>query len=120
MAKAQISLPDGSIVHIDGTPGEISAVLKDFKRKPVARADNKADGRTVKAHKTNVTIPALVAELKNESFFKRPKGLGEIKKRLGALGHHYPITTLSGAMQTQAKHRQLRRFKQNGKYVYAQ
>ncbi len=120
MAKAKISFPDGSVVNLEGTPDEISAVLDNHKRRSGAAAPTKASGRTKKAQANKVTIPALVAELKNEGFFKKPKGLGEIKTRLGELGHHYPLTTLSGAMQTEAKHRQLRRFKEKGKYVYAQ
>jgi hypothetical protein len=43
--------------------------------------------------------------LKSANFFKTPKGLGEIRKKFADMGHHYPLTTLSGAMQTQAKKR---------------
>lgn len=117
MARAQIETPDGASVKLEGTPAEIAAVLKELKVKP------KADG-TVKAKTKGkggkVTIPSLVEELKHEGFFKKTKTLGDIKKRLGELGHNYPLTTLSGAMQGEAKKRRLRRFKQDGKYVYAQ
>ena len=117
MAKAQIESPDGVSVRLEGTPAEIAAVLKQVKAKAKAEATGKAKTR---GRVGKVTIPTLVEELKNEGFFKKIKGLGDIKRRLGELGHHYPITTLSGAMQGEAKKRRLRRFKQDGKYVYAQ
>lgn len=117
MAKAQITTRDGVNVRLDGTPAEIAAVLKEVngKSKPEVRGTRKTKGQKVK-----VTIPGLVAELKDEGFFKKTKTLGDVKKRLGELGHNYPLTTLSGAMQGEAKKRRLRRFKQNGKYIYAQ
>ena len=117
MAKAHIETQDGVSVRLEGTPAEIAAVLKEVKIKSKTEGTGKTKtmgkgGRT--------TIPSLVQELKDEGFFKKTKTLSEIKKRLGELGHHYPVTTLSGAMQGEAKRRRLRRFKQDGKYVYAQ
>ena len=73
-----------------------------------------------KAKGGKVTLPSLVEELKNEGFFKKTKTLGDIRKRLAELGHNYPLTTLSGPMRGEARKRMLRRFKENGKYVYAQ
>jgi len=67
-----------------------------------------------------VTIPSLVEELKTEGFFKKTKTLGDIRKRLTELGHNYPLTTLSQPMREEVRKRRLRRFKENGKYVYAQ
>ncbi len=119
MAKAHIRTPEGIDVKLEGTPQEIAAVLKDAKGK--AKAGD-AEAKKTKAPKSaKITIPTLVEELKQEGFFKKPKTLGEIKKRLAELGHNYAITTLSGGMQGQAKKRTLRRFKEKGKkYVYAQ
>ncbi len=117
MAKAQIETTDGVSVKLEGTPTEIADVLKQVKAKAKAEGTGKAKTR---GRAGKVTIPTLVEELKNEGFFKKTKSLGDIKRRLGELGHHYPITTLSGAMQGEAKKRRLRRFKQDGKYVYAQ
>lgn len=115
MAKAQIETPDGVSVKLEGTPEEIAAVLKEVK----AKAERIGKGKRIEKG-GRVTIPGLVQELRNEGFFKKTKTLGEIRTRLGELGHHYPVTTLSGAMQGEATRRKLRRFKQDGKYVYAQ
>jgi hypothetical protein len=117
MAKAHIETPDGVSVKLEGTPAEIAAVLEEVKGKRTPRGGAKPKA---KAKPAKITIPSLVEELRNEGFFKKTKSLGDIRRRLGELGHNYPVTTLSGAMQTEAKARRLRRFKEHGKYVYAQ
>jgi hypothetical protein len=118
MAKAHIETPDGVVVKLEGTPEEISTVLKDIKVKgkdapaKKAKAGGKRTGR--------VTFPSLAEDLREDGFFKKPKSLGEIKSKLADLGHNYPLTGLSGPMRTEVKNRRLRRFKEKGKYVYAE
>ena len=46
--------------------------------------------------------------------------MAEVKKRLADMGHTYPNTALSGPLRTEVRKRRLRRFKDKGKYVYAQ
>jgi hypothetical protein len=65
-------------------------------------------------------LPGLIEELRTEGFFKKTKTLGEVKKKLADLGHSYPITGLSGPMRGEVRKKRLRRFKEKGKYVYAQ
>jgi hypothetical protein len=121
MAKAHIETPEGVSVKLEGTPEEISAVLKDIKIKgrggaaPVAKAAARSDR---KGGKTTVTT--LAEDLREEGFFKKPKTLGEIRSKLADLGHNYPLTGLSGPMRKEVKGKRLRRFKEKGKYVYAQ
>lgn len=117
MALAKINMPGGISVEVDGTPEEVSAVLENLKSKSVPAS---ARGRAEKRKSGRGEIPGLIEALKSEEFFKSPHGLSEIQAKLGELGHHYPLTTLSGAMQSQCKNRSLRRFKQQGKYVYVQ
>jgi hypothetical protein len=115
MATARINIPGGVSVEIDGTPDEITAVLNDVKGKQSA-----ADVLIDRSKKSRGQIPGLIASLKSEEFFRTPQGLSSIQKKLGEVGHHYPLTTLSGAMQSESKKRKLRRFKRDGKYVYVQ
>jgi hypothetical protein len=118
MAQAKIITSDGISIEVRGTPEEVATVVERLQ----LGAKPGPDGKPRKAKTTKEPamrgIPDLVGALKEEDFFKSPKGLGEIRKKLADLGHHYPLTTLSGAMQAQAKNRNLRRFKQSGKYVY--
>ncbi len=117
MAKAHITTPEGVTVKLEGTAEEIAAVIRQAGSKS---APEKASSKAKATTKPRTTVPGLVDELKDEGFFKQPKTLGEIQKRLADLGHHYPQTALSGPMQAQCKQRNLRRFKKDKKYVYAQ
>ncbi len=117
MAKAHIETADGAILKLEGTPAEIAAVLKEVKVKPKAATTGKTKAS---ARGGNVTIPSLVEELRNEGFFKKTKTLTDIRKRLADLGHSYPTTGLSGPMRKEVRKKRLRRFKEKGRYVYAQ
>jgi superfamily II DNA/RNA helicase len=110
MATARISTPAGIAVELEGTPEEISAVVERLK--------NETHAIRVSQQWKKGEIAHLIDSLRTEEFFTSPRGLGEIQKKLAELGHHYPVTTLSGPMQAQARTRNLRRFKKNGKYVY--
>lgn len=121
MAKARIVTPDGAKVDIDGTPAEIAALLKTLKVGTAAAATSAAKLATSPRKKTTrPTLPGLIAELIDAKFFAKPKGIAEIRMQLADLGHHYPVTSMSGPLQDLAKERRLRRFKKDGKYVYAQ
>lgn len=113
MARAKLTTPEGIVVEMEGSPEEITNAVDGLRTQlQAARAVPKKKGKT--------QIADLVSQLKHEEFFTKPRGLGEIQKRLADLGHNYPVTTLSGAMQSQARRRELRRYKQGGKYVYVQ
>ena len=119
MAKAHIETPDGVSVKLEGTSDEISAVLKGIKVKTAA-APVPARRAKPANHAGKVTISSLTEGLRNDGFFKKPKSLPEIKSRLADLGLVYPLTGLSGPMQREVKRKRLRRFKEKGKYLYAQ
>lgn len=119
LAKARIVTVDGAKVDLDGSPSEIAAVLRRLK---ITDPSGKTGAITGGARRKAVrrSLPGLIDELIESKFFSKPKGIGEVRSRLADLGHHYPITSLSGPMQEQVRRRNLRRFKQDGKYVYAQ
>jgi hypothetical protein len=116
--KAHIKTPDGVEVQIDGTPAEVAAVLKDVKIKAQVPAVRK--GHAQKAKEAKDGLPGLIDSLKDEGFFKKPQSLNDIRIKLKDLGHNYPLTTLSPRMGREVRRRNLRRFKENKKYVYAQ
>ncbi len=61
-----------------------------------------------------------VLALKEEGFFKDQPTIGEIREALKAHGWNYPVTSLSGTMQTLVQQRKLRRQRQKkgNKKVY--
>ena len=55
------------------------------------------------------SLRGRVLTIKSEGFFKMQRSLGEVREALGSRGWHYPLTTLSGVMQSLVQQRQLRR-----------
>jgi hypothetical protein len=116
MAKAQITFPDGTLVKLEGTPDEISAVVDRAR----GMLETKRRGAKIKtkAPSQRVQLVDLIANLIDGGFFKKPKDLAAVKGTLAEMGHHYPVTTLSGAMLRQVRKRNLRRLKQDKRWVY--
>jgi hypothetical protein len=52
--------------------------------------------------------------LKSEDFFASQKSIADIRTELKKNGWHYPVTSLSGPLQTLVQRRQLRREKTKG------
>ena len=52
---------------------------------------------------------AYVEELIAEGFFKKPQTIANVKAELENRGHHIPLTSLSGPLQTLCQRRALRR-----------
>ena|SRR5437762_766961 len=57
---------------------------------------------------------AYIDELIDEDFFSKPKTISEVKAELGNRGHHIPLTSLSGRLQSLCQKRKLRRQKTDG------
>ena len=115
MAKAKITTKSGLVMQVDGTPAEIAAVLRDLKDQEEQAAAPKRK-RGVKAGP--VQLPDLIGALVDGKFFNKPQDLAAVKTALEELGHHYPMTTLSGAMLRQVRRRNLRRMRQDKRWVY--
>jgi len=122
MAKAQVTTPQGITVKVEGTPAEILAVVGDLERKEKERekeSGSRAAPRGAKGAVRRLTLTGLLESLQEDGFFKQPRGLGSIKAELEAKGHFYPITTLSGAVLSQVRKRNLRRLKnEDGRWSY--
>jgi hypothetical protein len=78
-------------------------------------------GHQIKRNKTSAEKGgpnALIAELIDEGFFKKPKEFGAIKTALEERGHYYPRTTLSPTLLGLVRAKMLRRFKEKKHWVY--
>lgn len=113
MAKAQITTPQGMSVKIEGTPAEITAVVRDLEAK--GKAAPRPRGKTKQGR---VLLVDLIASLVDGGFFKKPRDLASIRTTLAEMGHHYPVTTLSPIMLRQVRKRNLRRIKEQKRWVY--
>ena len=54
---------------------------------------------------------AYIQELADDGFFKKSKTIAQVKAELENRGHHIPLTSLSGPLQTLCKSKVLRRQK---------
>ncbi len=117
MAKAQISTKDGAKITIEGTPDEVAALVARLDSS-TTNANAPTGARHSKAKKIAASPINLVAELIEKGFFKKPKELNAIKLSLEERGHYYPVTTLSPTLLRLVRKRQLRRIKDNKRWVY--
>jgi hypothetical protein len=117
MAKATIRTPQGLQVRIEGTPAEITALVKDLERQ--SGGPTAASGRR-KAKPGRVLLVDLVGSLGDGGFFKKPRNLASIKAALAEMGHHYPVTTLSGVMLRKVRSKEIRRIREEKHWLYVQ
>lgn len=117
MAKAQITTAQGINVKIEGSPEEITAIVKELEAKATKEAPASGRGKR-KAKQGRVLLVDLIGSLIDGGFFKKPKDLASVKASLAEMGHHYPLTTLSGAMLRQVRKRNIRRIREQKRWLY--
>lgn len=121
MAKATIKSKSGAVITVEGSHKEVSNILAMFERTSVVSYAKEAIARAQgakKEQKKRAAASDLVVELKEDSFFDKPKGLTEIAKALEGKGYIYPLTTLSGVMLGLVQKKLLGRKKREGRWVY--
>ncbi|MEK7728887.1 MAG: hypothetical protein AAB354_10770 [candidate division KSB1 bacterium] len=127
MAKANLVLPDGTTVNIEGTAEEVATLLSRFS-KPEAgghsgvstqrkRKKSKYSFGSNKSKKTDGPT-SLVEELAAEGYFKSKRTLGDIQKRLEERGHIYAQTSISPVLTRLTRKRTIRRIKEKKGWVY--
>lgn len=117
MAKAHITTSEGVTIKLDGTPDEIAAVIAKI-RNPSEAVSKTTAGRKDRRKPQRILLVDLIDSLVDGGFFKKPRDLAAVKAALAELGHHYPMTTLSGAMLRKVRNRRLRRLKEDSRWVY--
>ncbi len=126
MAKANLVLPNGTKVNIEGTPEEVALLLAKFSQPVEASPVGKKAARKKKSPKTaskrlrtsRKGPQTLIAELADEGFFKSKRKIGDIQKKLEEKGHIYAITNLSPPLVRLTRKKTLRRIKEKNVWVY--
>ena len=110
MAKANIVLPDGTKVTIEGTAAEVATLLEKFSadakpsmsgprsRSSKPKGRNKAD-TSKKKSQARKGPTGLILRLRDDRFFKTRKTLPDVQKKLEEQGHIYAQTSLSLGLQ---------------------
>jgi len=122
MAKADLTLPDGTTVAIDGSPDEITKILSAFgpgRAAPASKRRSRRGGATPgRAPRSGKGPTAYIIQLREEGFFKSKRSLGDIQKKLEEQGHIYAITSLSPILVTLVRRKDLRRVKEGKRWAY--
>lgn len=121
MAKATIKSKTGATITIEGTQDEVSGVVAAIENAGVPDRAKGSPARATtakKREKKRESASALIIGLREEGFFDKPKTLGDVAAALEEQGFLYPLTSLSGIVLGLLKKRELRRKKQDGKWVY--
>jgi hypothetical protein len=120
MAKARIKTPSGTEITIEGDPAEVAKIISQMNQAPVAATSRKQSPEKERKRelKKEQTASDLIAALKEERFFDKPRALVEVAARLENEGRLYPVTTLSGVMLSLVQKKILTRIKREGLWVY--
>jgi hypothetical protein len=102
-----------------GDIDDVKKMLKDHEKR-ISKLESTGVPAVVSRKKQGdrKSIPDLIAEQKQEGFFKEPKLIGEFADKLQQEGHYYSTTSLSGPLQDAVKNRVLGRIKKDGKWAY--
>jgi hypothetical protein len=127
MAKANLILPDGTKVTIEGTADEVSTVVAKCSGSLATGVEDQPSQRKRSRTRTGSKTgrpkrkgpQVLIDELAQEKFFKSKRTIGEVQKKLEEKGHIYAQESLSSALLrlTRDKH-VLRRLKDKKGWVY--
>lgn len=125
MAQANLTLPNGTTVAIEGSAEEVAALLAQVsgpQGAPAARGRRrgKKSARSV-AKPTNSSRKGpqtLLQELADEGWFKSKRTIGEVQKKLEEKGHIYAMTSLSTPLLRLTRSKALRRLKDKSGWAY--
>jgi len=131
MAKANLILPDGTKVNIEGTADEVAVLLGKLsaqdtiresktttKKKTKKKRKKAAIGNDGGANKKQEGPTSLVTELVGEGYFKAKRTIGDIQKKLEERGHIYAQTSISPVLTRLTRKRTIRRIKEKKVWVY--
>jgi hypothetical protein len=125
--RADLVMPNGTTVSIEGTPDEVAALVDRLTAAPASPPERtvaaQKRGRTGQrpdkpAARSTVGPRELIRELRDSDFFRTMRGLGDVQKALEEAAHIYPITTLSPVLFRMVRSKELRRLKENGTWKY--
>lgn len=122
MAKADLKLPDGTTVAIDGSPDEITKILSTLGSGRAVHGSKtrtrSSAAKTGRAPRLAKGPTAYIVQLRDDGFFKAKRSLGDIQKKLEEQGHIYAVTSLSPILVTLVRRRDLRRVKEGKRWAY--
>ena len=128
LASAELVLPNGTKVSIQGTAEEVAALLSRFAGTSAQPAASGTRARTPaarpartpsKKERTGRKGPTtLVASLAEDGYFKSRRTIGDVQAKLEEGGHIYAMHQLSTPLLRLTRSKVLRRLKEKTGWVY--
>lgn len=126
MAKATLTLANGTKVQIEGTADDVAMLLAKYsgalptgqgaRAKP--RRKRRPKGTSTQKKPKRQGPVGLITGLAQGDFFKTRKHLPDIQKKLAENGHIYAQSSLSPAVLTLTQRKVLRRLKEKKGWAY--
>lgn len=127
MAKANLVLPDGTKVTIDGNADEVAALLDRLSSGAAPPSAKRGSRRRGRSGVGSIPKPAkpkrpgpteYIRDLIGEGYFKTKREIGAVRDKLEERAHIYPVTSISGPLYRLVKKKELRRIKEDGAWKY--
>ncbi len=126
MAIANINLPNGTKIQINGSSDEIGKILKLYNaedsngKKDIIKTKPKTERKTNKeGRKKSKKGPRLyIRELITSDFFKEKRNIKDVQQKLEEQGHIYPMNELSTPLRKLVQNSELGRIKEKDGWVY--
>jgi len=127
MPKANVVLPDGTKVTIEGSADEVASLVQRLSggadvsqraKASVRRTRRKGSGTSTSDRKQAKGPADYIRELIDDDFFKTKRGLGDVQKKLEEGAHIYPVTSLSPTLFRLVRTKELRRIKEGRSWKY--
>lgn len=126
MAEANLTLPDGTVIVIKGSPEEIVKVVALYggSNRATNATGPLVGGLSKVAKKRNIAskkrggVTDYILDLKAEGFFNEKRTLAHVQKELEKNGHIYAQTSLSVPLLRLVKKRELGRMDEKGLWWY--
>src|SRR4030042_1138402 len=124
MAKANINLPDGTKITIEGNENEISGILSRYSTQegktdaPNKKVKHGKKEKSTKKLKVKKGPQKYILELQETGFFKSRRNINDVQKELEKEGHILPTNELSTPLRRLVTKKVLKRLNEKGTWVY--
>jgi hypothetical protein len=116
MARVHVTTKHGAKITVEGTPEEVAFLVSRLEGG--AAPSQKRTKTAAHGSRPRPTPTNLITDFIDGGFFKKPKELSAIKLALEEQGHYYPVTSLSPTLLRLVRKRQLRRIKDQKRWLY--
>jgi len=121
MAKAEINLPNGTKITVDGTPEEIIKIQQSFSKEQghKTKVNSIDEYNHIPKKKPNKIGPlARIRGIIQENYFKEKRTMDEVRKLLEEKAIFYKSSDIAPSLIRLVKKGELRRLKEDGNWIY--